>query len=94
MASYFRRVERGWRSSARETGVTRFAILPTTVDDLLKYGQDQRRNPRDQQVRMDYLQDRIQEGALTLSWPPERNQPCWCDSGRKYKKCCGSAANR
>lgn len=92
--SYFRRVERGWRSSARETGVARFTILPTTVDDLLMYGEDHGCNPRDQQVRMDYLQHRVHEGALTLSWPPERNQPCWCDSGRKYKKCCGSAANR
>jgi hypothetical protein len=24
-----------------------------------------------------------------VPWPPERNQPCWCDSGRKYKRCCG-----
>lgn len=21
---------------------------------------------------------------------PERNEPCWCGSGRKYKKCCGA----
>jgi hypothetical protein len=21
-------------------------------------------------------------------WPPERNAPCWCGSGRKYKLCC------
>jgi tetratricopeptide (TPR) repeat protein len=24
-----------------------------------------------------------------IEWPPGRNQPCWCESGRKYKKCCG-----
>jgi hypothetical protein len=24
-----------------------------------------------------------------VPWPPERNQPCWCDSGKKYEKCCG-----
>ncbi|MBA2420202.1 MAG: SEC-C domain-containing protein [Thermoleophilaceae bacterium] len=24
-----------------------------------------------------------------LSWPPSRNDPCWCESGRKYKRCCG-----
>jgi hypothetical protein len=94
VASYFRRVERGWRHSARETGITRMALLPTTVDDLLKYAQDQRRDPKDQQTRLDYLQDRVEGGAPTLSWPPERNQPCWCESGRKYKKCCGAAANR
>lgn len=29
-----------------------------------------------------------------LAWPPERNGPCWCGSGRKYKKCCGSPSGR
>jgi tetratricopeptide (TPR) repeat protein len=28
------------------------------------------------------------EGEL-ITWPPERNDPCWCGSGAKYKKCCG-----
>jgi hypothetical protein len=23
-----------------------------------------------------------------LEWPPGRNDPCWCGSGTKYKKCC------
>ncbi|MDF2978705.1 MAG: hypothetical protein K0S40_3433 [Actinomycetospora sp.] len=23
-----------------------------------------------------------------LAWPPGRNDPCWCGSGVKYKKCC------
>ncbi|MEV6140612.1 SEC-C metal-binding domain-containing protein [Nocardia sp. NPDC051990] len=26
-----------------------------------------------------------------MDWPPPRNAPCWCGSGRKYKKCCGTA---
>jgi len=25
----------------------------------------------------------------TTPWPPGRNDPCWCGSGTKYKKCCG-----
>jgi tetratricopeptide (TPR) repeat protein len=29
-----------------------------------------------------------QEGGA-LAWPPGRNDPCWCGSGKKYKKCCG-----
>ena len=24
-----------------------------------------------------------------IAWPPSRNAPCWCHSGRKYKQCCG-----
>jgi hypothetical protein len=23
------------------------------------------------------------------AWPPRRNEPCWCGSERKYKRCCG-----
>jgi hypothetical protein len=23
------------------------------------------------------------------AWPPGRNEPCWCGSGDKYKRCCG-----
>jgi len=23
------------------------------------------------------------------AWPPGRNEPCWCGSERKYKRCCG-----
>jgi tetratricopeptide (TPR) repeat protein len=29
-----------------------------------------------------------QEGDA-MPWPPGRNDPCWCGSGKKYKKCCG-----
>ena len=25
-----------------------------------------------------------------IAWPPARNEPCWCGSGRKYKKCCAA----
>ena len=24
---------------------------------------------------------------------PGRNDPCWCGSGKKYKKCCGRNEN-
>jgi tetratricopeptide (TPR) repeat protein len=29
-----------------------------------------------------------QEGGA-VAWPPGRNDPCWCGSTKKYKKCCG-----
>lgn len=28
------------------------------------------------------------EPGPTLEWPPGRNEPCWCGSRVKYKKCC------
>lgn len=32
--------------------------------------------------------DLAQDGRA-IPWPPGRNDPCWCGSGTKYKKCCG-----
>ncbi|WP_203589562.1 SEC-C domain-containing protein [Streptomyces sp. SID13031] len=29
------------------------------------------------------------DGGARVEWPPKRNEPCWCGSGVKYKKCCG-----
>lgn len=31
--------------------------------------------------------DAVAPGPL-LAWPPGRNEPCWCGSQTKYKKCC------
>ncbi|QKW38420.1 SEC-C domain-containing protein [Actinomadura sp. NAK00032] len=92
--SYFRDVERGWRASCDEAGASKLRVLPTRVDDLLEYAEARGRDPKDEQTRADHLMDRIGEGARTLAWPPERNAPCWCGSGRKYKKCCGSPGGR
>ncbi|SNR25919.1 SEC-C domain-containing protein [Actinomadura mexicana] len=93
-SSYYPRVESGWRASMDESGAAQFRILPVKVDDLLRYAKEQGRDPEDEQTRADHLRARIAEGVPTLAWPLERNAPCWCASGRKYKKCCGSPTNR
>ena len=31
--------------------------------------------------------DAVEPGPM-LAWPPGRNDPCWCGSRTKYKKCC------
>ncbi|MGI8800829.1 MAG: SEC-C metal-binding domain-containing protein [Solirubrobacteraceae bacterium] len=28
------------------------------------------------------------------AWPRGSNEPCWCGSDRKYKRCCGGLATR
>ena len=38
------------------------------------------------------LRDARPGGPQVIGWPPGRNQPCWCRSGRKYKKCCAAPA--
>ena len=34
------------------------------------------------------LAAKLAEAGRVTAWPPGRNDPCWCSSGRKYKKCC------
>ena len=35
-----------------------------------------------------FQHEKLSDGRR-VEWPPPRNQPCWCGSGIKYKKCCG-----
>ncbi|WP_158888238.1 SEC-C domain-containing protein [Amycolatopsis anabasis] len=45
--------------------------------------------PDEPEARASYAAElgRLGKGS---PWPPGRNDPCWCGSGRKYKKCCGA----
>jgi uncharacterized protein YecA (UPF0149 family) len=44
---------------------------------------------RIEQARAGYAASmNINNPGELIAWPPGRNQPCWCGSGRKYKKCC------
>ncbi|GIF53209.1 SEC-C motif-containing protein [Asanoa ferruginea] len=37
---------------------------------------------------IDLYVDELEGRAAGVSWPPARNDACWCGSGAKYKKCC------
>ncbi|WP_033344670.1 SEC-C domain-containing protein [Catenuloplanes japonicus] len=44
-------------------------------------------DPTDAKTRAGYARQ-LATRAGQITWPPERNAPCWCGSGDKYKKCC------
>lgn len=44
-----------------------------------------RRHAEVLELRTDYTIDR--DLQIDVPWPPGRNDPCWCGSGRKYKRC-------
>ncbi|GAA0228859.1 SEC-C domain-containing protein [Cryptosporangium japonicum] len=54
-------------------------LVPGTVAGLEAAG-----DPADPQTRASYVSNSTEH----INWPPERNAPCWCGSGIKYKKCC------
>ena len=68
-------------------GVARLALTPLTIDGYLGWCAEHDRDPEDSDNRAAYATELLEQG-VTHPWPPERNQPCWCGTGRKYKKCC------
>jgi tetratricopeptide (TPR) repeat protein len=70
------------RAMVQQAGAT---LLSGTVDGLIAYagnGDD----PAQPTARTGYARELARSAQIT--WPPERNEACWCGSGNKYKKCC------
>jgi SEC-C motif len=76
------------RSLARlaEPGTNRLGVLPGSADGLADFAGEVD-DPLDDDVREDYTDDLL-DHVEPIAWPPGRNEPCWCGSGSKYKKCC------
>ncbi len=91
-AAYNGALERTLRDYA-EAGLTRLAIAPIRIPDYLAWCTDRGTDPATPTTRANYAADLARQGGA-VGWPPARNQPCWCGSGRKYKQCCGRAATR
>lgn len=75
-------VQRGLQVGSR-AGLTGLAVLTGRVDGLAGYAAKVGGDAADPQVREDYA-----DSLPGRRWPPGRNEPCWCGSGLKYKKCC------
>lgn len=59
------------------------------ADDLADFARRTKTDPLNITTRNALLIQRYDNGE-GISWPPERNAACWCGSGSKYKKCCGT----
>jgi hypothetical protein len=70
----------------RASGPGDFALVAGSVDELVAFGTE---------VGEPVTKALVERYAATFtaadadaSWPPGRNEPCWCGSGQKYKRCC------
>jgi tetratricopeptide (TPR) repeat protein len=72
----------------RTNGIRIRAIAPIVVYDFLAWCEEHDKDP--EQARAQYAAQLLIDGK-TIPWPPSRNDPCWCGSQRKYKRCCGPA---
>jgi tetratricopeptide (TPR) repeat protein len=62
--------------------------LPLDLEGLAEHALLAELDPGSREARDSYARQLVSRGKGT-AWPPGRNEPCWCGSERKYKKCCG-----
>jgi tetratricopeptide (TPR) repeat protein len=65
-------------------------IAALDVVELASWAEQEGHDPDTGAARSQLAAEMARTGRA-LSWPPGRNEPCWCDSGRKYKRCCGAS---
>jgi hypothetical protein len=87
---YARVVQGELLDAARMLG-ERPVLAPINVDELVSYATGIGADPADSTARTMFAAD-LARRELVRAWPPTRNEPCWCGSGRKYKKCCDTVA--
>ena len=85
-AAYSARLELLLRT-LRAQGIAQLALTPITIDSYLAWCTEHDEDPEQSDTRANYATELLEHDTMR-PWPPERNQPCWCGSNRKYKKCC------
>ena len=76
-----------------EAGAIGLSVAPIRVAPFTAWCTEKAYDPDSAEVRAEYAAH-LAAGADpdVVSWPPGRNQPCWCGSGLKYKKCCATTS--
>jgi tetratricopeptide (TPR) repeat protein len=85
--TYNSRLEGHLRQLHRETG-RRPSIAPLDVDEFTGWAARAGYDADTGSSRSQFAAELARSGHA-VAWPPGRNDPCWCRSARKYKRCCG-----
>lgn len=86
--AYVRTLQGHLLAFAAETGRNP-SIAPVEIDPYLAWCRNEGHDPGERSSRAAYAAIVAGRGEA-VAWPPGRNDPCWCRSGRKYKRCCGT----
>jgi len=87
-SAYSREIEARTKRITTSLRGTTLHIAPLTVEGLVSYATQQGQDPGAAASRSGFAAELLRLGEA-VRWPPGRNAPCWCGSGRKYKQCCG-----
>jgi uncharacterized protein YecA (UPF0149 family) len=76
-----------------EAGTHGLAVAPLRVAPFTVWCTENAQEPDSAEARAEFAAHLAASADPdVVSWPPSRNQPCWCGSGRKYKKCCAATS--
>lgn len=84
---YCRAVEARLRAMRSEIG-REPSVAPLQVERLVEFAEENGIDPDSGSARSRFAAE-LGGTEGSVAWPPGRNEPCWCGSGRKYKRCCG-----
>jgi hypothetical protein len=87
---YSRQTEARLKTFAKHDPAMVLAVSPLTVEGLEADASARGEDPGSGAARSVYAAELARVGEA-VAWPPGRNDPCWCGSGAKYKRCCGPA---
>jgi len=77
----------------RADGDGPFVVVTIDLERYAAWCEEQGHDPSDRRSRGTFVTAESEAGA-GRAWPPGRNEPCWCGSDLKYKRCCGGLATR
>lgn len=86
--AYRRMLEAKLKAFHKTASGIRLHVSPITVDELVAEADARGEDPGSPEARSLMAAEIVRTGRA-VSWPPGRNDRCWCRSGRKYKHCCG-----
>lgn len=84
--SYCQIVEARLREARAATGRAP-SVAPLEVEAFIEFAEAEELDPATGAARARFAALLGNRGEV-VPWPPGRNEPCWCGSGRKYKRCC------
>lgn len=75
----------------RADGDGPLVVVTIDLDRFAAWCEERGYEPADRRSRASFVASERERGG-GRRWPPGRNEPCWCSSERKYKRCCGALA--
>jgi uncharacterized protein YecA (UPF0149 family) len=67
----------------------RLGLVPLSVEEVEARAATDELDAGSAEVRGRVAAEATRQGRA-VPWPPARNEPCWCGSGAKYKRCCAA----